>query len=541
MATVPNRWWALPVVLVAVFMTTLDFFIANVAVPSMRAGLPADGSEAQLVIAGYGLAYAAGLVVAGRLGDLHGPRRVFSAGLALFTLASAACGAAPGAWALILARVLQGVAAALLAPQVLTLLGGLYRGADRARAFGWYGTAVGLAGVSGQVIGGLLIAADPWGLGWRACFLVNVPLGLVALAATPRLVPSPPPPSTHLPAPQSPPPSNHVPAPQSPPTSNHVPAPAPSPTSNRPPLPHPSPTRRSQARAGGARPRAGLDVAGAGMVAAGLVAVVLPLAQGREQGWPVWTWLCLATSAPLLATFARRQRRLAAAGRQPLLDLDVFGEKGFAGGLVAVALLFGGSAGLSFVLALYLQEGLRLGPAAAGAVCTALNGGFLAGSARTAALTRRLGTRAPLTGAATLLLGLLLLDHVMAGAGGIAGAGGAVAYQVAGALLVTGAGMGLLMSPLISTTLARVRPERSGAAAGVLGTVQEMGGVLGGTLTGTVLLGSLESGWGTAARAGLAVPAACALGVLAVAALAVRRTTGDRQAQVDDRAARVCR
>ncbi|GAA3163338.1 MFS transporter [Nonomuraea roseoviolacea subsp. carminata] len=506
MATVPNRWWALPVVLVAVFMTTLDFFIANVAVPSMRAGLPADGSQAQLVIAGYGLAYAAGLVVAGRLGDLHGPRRVFAAGLALFTLASAACGAAPGAWALILARVVQGVAAALLAPQVLTLLGGLYRGADRARAFGWYGTAVGLAGVSGQVIGGLLIAADPWELGWRACFLVNVPLGLLALAVTPRLVPAVPPASAHLPAPS------------------------------------PSPAREPRRRAGGARRGAGLDVAGggldvagAGMVAAGLVAVVLPLAQGREQGWPAWTWLCLAASVPLLAGFARRQRRLAAAGRQPLLDLDVFGEKGFAGGLVAVALLFGGSAGLSFVLALYLQEGLGLGPAAAGAVCTALNAGFLAGSSRTAALARRLGAGVPLVGAATLLLGLLLLHHVMAGAGD------GVAYQVAGTLLVTGAGMGLLMSPLISTTLARVRPERSGAAAGVLGTVQETGGVLGGTLTGTVLLGSLESGWETAARAGLAVPAVCALGVLAVTALALRRAPGGRRAPVDSQAARACR
>ncbi|MBN6055012.1 MFS transporter, partial [Nonomuraea sp. RK-328] len=472
MSTVPKRWWALPVVLVSVFMTTLDFFIANVAVPSMRADLPAEGSEAQLVIAAYGLAYAAGLVVAGRLGDLHGPRRVFSAGLALFTLASAACGAAPGAWALILARVVQGLAAAMLAPQVLTLLGSLYRGADRARAFGWYGTAVGLAGVSGQVIGGLLIAADPWGLGWRACFLVNVPLGLVALAMTPRLVPAP------------------------------------------------APARPSGGVATGVRQRHDLDVAGAGMVAAGLVAVVLPLAQGREQGWPAWTWMCLAASGPLLIAFARRQRRLAAAGRQPLLDLDVFGEKGFAGGLVAVALLFGGSAGLSFVLALYLQEGLRLGPAAAGAVCTALNGGFLAGSARTAALARRLGARVSLAGAATLLLGLLLLDHVIAGDAGAGG--GVVAGQVAGALLVTGAGMGLLMSPLISTTLARVRPERSGAAAGVLGTVQETGGVLGGTLTGTVLLGSLGDGWGTAARTGLAVPAACALGVLAVAALALR-------------------
>ncbi|MEU8104021.1 MFS transporter [Nonomuraea muscovyensis] len=462
----PSRWWALPVVLVAVFMTTLDFFVANLAIPSIRAGLAASGSQAQLVIAAYGLAYAAGLVVAGRLGDLYGPRRVFLAGLAVFTLASAACGSAPSPGALVVARAAQGVAAALLAPQVLTLLGALYRGADRPRAFGWYGTAVGLAGVGGQAIGGLLVAADPMGLGWRACFLVNVPLGLAALVLTPWLVPAP------------------------------------------------AAGAAGAARAGaaaGAR-SGGLDVLGAGLVAAGLVAVVLPLVQGREQGWPAWTWPCLAASVPLLAAFARRQRRLAASGRQPLLDLDVFAAKGFASGLAAVALLFGGSAGVSFVLALYLQEGLRLGPLAAGLVCTALNAGFFAASLRTASLAGRLGHRLPLAGAMTLVLGLASLHHAVGGAG-------AVPYRVAGALLVTGAGMGLVMSPLVSAVLARVRPARAGAAAGVLGTVQETGGVLGGTVTGTVLLGSLGAGWPAAAQAGLAVPMVCALGVLAVLAL----------------------
>ncbi|WP_101787494.1 MFS transporter [Nonomuraea indica] len=450
----PSRWWALPVVLVAVFMTTLDFFVANLAIPSIRAGLAASGSEAQLVIAAYGLAYAAGLVVSGRLGDLYGPRRIFVVGLAAFTLASAACGAAPSPAALVAARAAQGVAAALLAPQVLTLLGALYRGADRPRAFGWYGTAVGLAGVGGQAIGGLLVAADPMGLGWRACFLANVPLGLAALALTPWLVP--------------------------------VPA---------------VPRRADR-----------LDTAGAVLVAAGLVALVLPLVQGREQGWPAWTWPCLAASVPLLAVFTRRQRRLAAGGQQPLLDLGVFAAKGFASGLAAVALLFGGSAGVSFVLALYLQEGLRLGPLAAGLVCTALNAGFFAASLRTASLAGRLGHRLPLAGAVTLVLGLASLHHAVGGVG-------AVPYRVAGALLVTGAGMGLVMSPLISAVLARVHPGRAGAAAGVLGTVQETGGVLGGTVTGTVLLGSLDAGWPAGAQAGLTVPVVCALGVLAVLAL----------------------
>ncbi|WP_336209488.1 MFS transporter [Nonomuraea sp. LPB2021202275-12-8] len=458
---VPNRWWALPVVLVAVFMTTLDFFVANVAVPSIRTGLGADAAAGQLVIAGYGLAYAAALIIAGRLGDLYGPRRVFVAGLALFALASAGCGSAPTTGVLVLARVVQGVAAALLAPQVLTLIGVMYRGADRPRAFGWYGTAVGLAGVSGQAIGGLLIAADPLGLGWRACFLVNVPVALLALALVPRLVPR---------------------------------------------------TGAAVLVPGGDRR---LDLAGAGLVAAGLVAVVLPLTQGREHGWPLWTWVSLGASVPLLAAFVRRQRRLVRAGGEPLVDPDVLREPGFASGLPAIALLFGTSAGLSFVLALYLQDGAGLSALAAGAVGTALNAGFFVACLRTGRLVERFGRRVPVSGALTLLLGLGLL-HRAIGAG-------AAPYWLAAGLAVAGAGMGLLMAPLISGVLAGVRPERSGAAAGVLGTVQEAGGVLGGTVTGTVLLGSLGGGWTAAAQAGLAVLLA---GVLAILAVLSRKRAG---------------
>ncbi|MEV4578227.1 MFS transporter [Nonomuraea jabiensis] len=447
-----RRWAALPVLLVAVFVTTLDFFVANLAVPSIRADLRAGDAAVQFVVAGYGLAYAAGLITSGRLGDLYGHRRMFRAGLALFTLASAGCGLAGDAAWLVAARVAQGVAAALLAPQVLTLLGELYRGADRATAFRWYGTAVGLAGVSGQVIGGALVATDPLGLGWRACFLVNVPVGAAALAMAGRLLPRP------LPSPRA--------------------APRP--------------------------PRAGLDLVGTGLVTAGQVAIVLPLIEGREQGWPPWAWWCLAASGPVLAVFVRRQRRLAASGRTPLLDLGVFADRAFAWGLVAVALLFGTSAGLSFVLALYLQDGLGLDPLAAGAVCTALNAGFFAASLRPGRF-----------GAPVLLLGLCLLYDVVARA--------AQPYQVAVALVVVGAGMGLIMSPLLSSVLSAVRPERAGATAGVLGTVQETGGVLGCTITGTVFFGTLDGGdWRSATLAALSVLVAGALGVLAHAVLRPR-------------------
>ncbi|UBU13508.1 MFS transporter [Nonomuraea gerenzanensis] len=472
-----TRWAALPVLLVAVFVTTLDFYVANLAVPSIRADLGAGHAAVQLVVAGYGLAYAAGLIVSGRLGDLYGHRLVFAVGLAVFALASAGCGLAGDAGMLVACRVGQGVAAALLAPQVLALLGGLYQGGDRVRAFGWYGSAVGLAGLSGQVVGGVVVAVDVMGLGWRACFLVNVPICLTALALTPRLLPRTPPapPSGGT---QAPPPSV---APRSgamrTPSSGAAPTPGP---------------RTLAAR----RPR-DLDLGGAALVTAGLVALVLPLAEGREQGWPGWAWACLAVAPVLLGAFVRRQRRLAAEGRVPLLDLAVFGEKGFVRGLVAAGLLFGTSAGLSFVLALYLQDGLGLAPLAAAAVCTALNAGFFAASLRPGRF-----------GAPVLVVGLALVYHAV----------GAGPWAVGAALLVTGAGMGLLMSPLLSSVLSCVRPERSAAAAGVLGTVQEAGGVLGGTVTGAVFLAALDGGWDPAARAGLAVLIVASLGVLACSA-----------------------
>jgi MFS family permease len=176
-----RHWLALPVILNSTFMVTLDFFIVNVAIPSIQQDLRADTAAIEWLVAGYGLACAALLITGGRLGDLHGRRRIFSFGLAVFTLASAACGLASGAGWLIVARVAQGVGAAMLAPQVLALLGTIYVGADRARAFAAYGVVLGLASACGQVIGGLLIQLDWFGLGWRGCFLVNLPIGMAAL------------------------------------------------------------------------------------------------------------------------------------------------------------------------------------------------------------------------------------------------------------------------------------------------------------------------------------------------------------------------
>jgi MFS family permease len=425
-------------VLLAAALPLIDFFIVNVALPTIGTDLAASESVLELVVAGYGVSYAVLLVLGGRLGDLFGRRRLFLVGMAAFGLTSLACGLAPGAWSLVAARVAQGASAAAMLPQVLATIQATTTGPRRAKAMGLYGATAGLSMVAGQILGGVLVAADIAGTGWRSVFLVNVPVVLAGLFLAARAVPE---------------------------------------------------TRST-------RPEP-VDVPGTFLLAASILTLLVPLTEGRAAGWPLWTWLSLAAAPPLLAAFVRRQRRLAASGRVPLLDLAVFGEKGFAPGLVAVGLLFGTSAGLSFVLALYLQDGLGLGPLAAGAVCTALNAGFFAGSLRPSRL-----------GAPVLVLGLGLL-HWAVGAGPV---------PIGAALLVTGAGMGLLMSPLLSSVLAAVRPERSGAAAGVLGTVQEAGGVLGGTVTGAVFFGALDGGWEAAARAALVALLVGALGVLAHAA-----------------------
>ena len=192
-AVIPARtdtgWGALLVLLTGTFVTLLDFFIVNVALPSIQVDLRAGPSAVQWVVAGFGLALAAGLITGGRLGDLYGRRRLYAIGLALFTLASAACGVAPNAGVLVAGRVVQGAAAALLMPQVLAIINTVYTGARRVQAFSAYGIAVGLGAVFGQLIGGLLIRADIAGLGWRSIFLINVPIGIAAVAASRRLIP----------------------------------------------------------------------------------------------------------------------------------------------------------------------------------------------------------------------------------------------------------------------------------------------------------------------------------------------------------------
>jgi EmrB/QacA subfamily drug resistance transporter len=444
-------------VLAGIVMVVLDFFIVNVAMPALQADLGAGPAELEWIVAGYSLTAGVWLVSSGRLGDRWGRRRMYLLGLALFTVASALCGLAPDAGTLIAARLLQGAAAALLTPQVLAIIGVAFTGAARATAIAAYGLAMGVAAVSGQLVGGVLVEWDVAGLGWRSCFLINVPVGLAALAAG-RLVP--------------------------------------------------------ESRAPG---RAGLDLTGTALLTAGLAAVLVPLIEGRAQGWPPWTWASLAGALLLLAAFALRQRRLAARGDDPLLHPSLLRSRAFGAAMATQAVFWCSAASFFLVLALYLQDGRGLHPIAAGLVFTILAAAYMATSLVAPSLAQRNPRRVVLTGAASLAAGNAALLLVVARDGAAA----AIAALAPGLALV-GAGMGLLITPLVGLALAEVGPRWAGAASGALSTVQNVGNAIGVAVVGAVYFGRLGDGPSPAFEASLVVLTAIAAAVL-LPALALPR------------------
>jgi EmrB/QacA subfamily drug resistance transporter len=425
-----RKWAPLPVVLAGVFMVVLDFFIVNVAMPTMQGELHAGASAIQWVVAGYGLAFAAGLITGGRLGDQLGRRRMFTIGLALFVLTSAACGIAPTAGTLVAARVAQGAASALLMPQVLAILGVAYSGPDRMKALTAYTMTLGIAAVGGQLIGGVLIQLDPAGLDWRACFLVNVPVGLAALAVVSRVVP--------------------------------------------------------ESRADG---ESRLDLVGADLVILGLVAILLPLIDGRDHGWPAWTWASFAAAGVLMVVFGLYQRRVARRGGSPLVPPELFAVRAFTAGLVTEVLFFVTVASFFLVLALELQEGRGLDALQSGLVFGFEGLGFFATTLTAGRFVARLGRQALALGALVRAVALMALylavDHV--------GAHGSVAW-LAGPLMLDGAGIGLVMGPIIAIVLSGVAPRHAGAASGVLASAQQVGNALGVAIVGVVYFGALAAG-----------------------------------------------
>ncbi|EWT02057.1 MFS transporter [Intrasporangium oryzae NRRL B-24470] len=449
------------VLLAGIFLNVLDFFIVNVALPSIERDLHATATALEWVVAGYGLAYGALLLAATRVGDRWGRRRMYAAGTALFVVTSAACGLAPTMDVLMAARFVQGVGAAMLTPMVLALIGDVYSGAAYRRAVAAYSMAMGLAAVSGQLIGGILIELDLFGLGWRSIFLVNVPVGVLTLALLRRAVPD---------------------------------------------------VRVARA------PR--LDLIEVALLTSALVAVLLPLLEGPSHGWPLWTWLSLAGAAVLTLPLVARAGPLQRRGDDPLLRVVIDATPSLRLGLARQFLLFLGMASYFLVLALYLQTDRGLGALESGALFGLVAVPYLVGTSRAAVLVARWGRLVAPASAVVFLAGHLLTWVGVADAG----AHGSALWLAPG-LVVSGFGMGVCLTAQIGAVMSQAKPADAALVSGTMSTVQQLGNCIGVALVGLIYFTATTAGVGVAFQHSLVYLAGVMGVLAAVAALPARRTS----------------
>ncbi|MFD9246670.1 MFS transporter [Streptomyces sp. NPDC059556] len=419
----------LGVVLAAQFMALLDVFIVNVAAPTIRVELSASGAALQLVVAGYTIAYAVLLITGARLGALVGHRRMYLGGLALFTAASLACGLAAGTGQLIAFRLAQGAGAALMIPQVLSLIQREFTGERRTKALSAYSAVLATGAAAGQVVGGILVSADLFGTGWRPVFLVNVPIGTALLVLGARVLPR-------------------------------------------------------DARTGATRARA-LDLPGLVLLAGAVSLLTVPLVLGQEQDWPLWSWLSLGGSLVLLAHFGAYESRLARRGGAPLVAPRVLRIPGMGRAVLWIAVSMGVNAGFLFTLTLHLQGGLGHSALRAG-----LTFGPAAVVFGIVGLTWR---RRPARLHRVLIPGGFLLAAAGAlGVGGLLADGGTGGWGLYPALGALGAGISLAFSPALTGALTTVRPEDAADASGLLATVTQLGQLIGVAAFGTLFLAAAD-------------------------------------------------
>jgi EmrB/QacA subfamily drug resistance transporter len=444
------QWRALWVVLIGAFMAILDTFIVLVAAPAIQADLHASNAELQLVVVAYQLTYAIALITGARLGDLYGRKRLFMSGMALFTLSSVVCAVAPTTTTLIVARLVQGISAALMFPQVFAIIQVLLPPAQRHRAFSALGATIGVSTILGQLVGGLLIAANLFGTSWRPVFWVNVPIGVITLLLAAKLVP--------------------------------------------------------ESRAATARK---LDLPGLAALTVAMFLLIVPVVQGRQLGWPLWTWLSLAASVPAFVLFAVIERRVEARGAAPLVSLRLFRDRSFTLGIALVIVAYAGVNSFFLVLSLMLQDGLGQNALGAGLSYTPLAAAFFATSLLAGKLTPRYGRRVLEVGSVISGLGFIATMVLALTTGPSLNIG-----LLMPGLVVVGVGNGLLLPQLLNTVLSRIGPNEVGMASGVLSTGQQVGGALGVAVIGVLFFSALGGPGGQVASYGHALGIAVGLNVL---------------------------
>ncbi|MFE1839324.1 MFS transporter [Streptomyces sviceus] len=430
-----RRWFALAIVMTAAFMDLVDVTIVNIAIPSIRQDSGASVSHIQWITAGYALAFAAGLITGGRLGDIHGRKRLFLVGIGGFTLASALCGFAANPDMLVAARILQGGMAAMMVPQVLSIVHATFPAHERGKVFGLFGAVVGLGAVSGPLLGALLTEWNLFGLEWRPIFLINLPVGIMGLVLGSRFI--------------------------------------------------------TDSKA----PRAlKLDLVGVAMVVLGLLMLLYPLTRGEELDWPLWGYVSMAGAPLVFAALVAYEKRKGARDGSPLVELSLFKVKSFAAG-IAVQTVFGVGLGIFFLVwTLYMQTGLGWSPLRAG-----LTGVPFSLAVSTAAglsvqkLVPRFGRGVLQAGALLMAVGVLLYLWEAERYGMSISS-----WQMALPLVVMGVGMGLIVAPLTDAVLSEVPREHAGSASGLINTVQQMGNALGLGLVSVVFFGVIGDDLGPA-------------------------------------------
>ena len=434
-------WLGFLVVIASSVMDLLDSTIAQTAAPAIHRNLGGSYASLEWITAAYTLAMSATLLLGSRLGDAFGRRRVLLVGMAGFIVASMLCALAPSSSALIAGRAVQGALAAIMVPQGFGLIRDLFGDEGQQKAFGVFGPVMGLAAVAGPLLGGGLVDLDVLGTGWRAIFLVNVPIGLIAIAAGRRY------------------------------------------------LPRVSPT------APGLRLNAGSVL----LAMAGCVALVYPLIEGQSLGWPAWSFGLVAAGAVTLGVFAAQQKRHARQGRTPLVEPSILRRRPYVAGLAVVVGFIGAMGGMMIALNVMFQVGLGFSPLACGVATVAIPVAAIGGSITSSALLARIGRGTMQIGIVTMAVGLLVVDLVMRSANG-----GLTAWELAGPLAIAGFGMGMVFVPMFDVILAGVAPHQVGSASGLLESVQQLAMSLGIAVVGTVLFGALGRGHGPAAFVGAA-------------------------------------
>ena len=414
-APYPKRWAAAWVMILAALLDMIDGSIVNTALPSIGRSLHASSAQLQWTVSAYMLGFAATLIIAGHLGDRYGRKKLFLAGVAAFAVASLASAMAPDAAALVAFRAAQGVMAAILMPQILASFRTMFDGEERGKAFALYGAIAGISTAVGVLLGGVLTDWNLFGWGWRTIFIVNLPLAAVVLVLGVLWIPS--------------------------------------------------------SKDDGFRGR--IDVPGNLVLAGSLVAIVLPLVQGRSNGWPLWGWILLAAGVAALTGLAwsEKVRRV----EHPLLNAGLFAKPTFSAGLLIQMLFYGGMSGFMLMFTLWLQSGQGYSPAQAGLLMVAFSGGAILGAPMVDALIAKLGRNVLILGAATMAGGFYWVQHAVDHSAQTHTS----AWPLVPGLVLAGVGLIFLVIPLVNTILSTVAPELAGGASGILSTAQQFGGALG--------------------------------------------------------------